>query len=147
MTSQPIASSRPAPSVSGSARHRRLRAAAGIAAVAALLAAGGYLATKTIDPDAASSPRATNTEVHTSAQKLDELRRSIAGQYGSQAAADSVVNPSPQTLRELHHSIAGQYGSQAAADATVHPDVNVRRELRESVAGQYGPAAEKRIET
>ena len=140
MTSQPIASSRPAPSVSGSARHRRLRTAAGIAAVAALLAAAGYLATKTIGPDAASPPRPINTEVHTSAQKLRELRRSIAGQYGSRPARDLVVNPSAQTLRELHQSIAGQYGSQAAPDATVHPNAEVRRELRESIAGQYGPA-------
>ena len=140
MTSQPIASSRPAPSVSGSTRHRRLRTVAGIAAVAALLAAGGYLATTTIGPDAASPPRATNTEVQTSAQKLRELRQGIAGQYGSRPAADPVVNPSAQTLRELHQSIAGQYGSQTAANATAHPNAQVRRELRESVAGQYGPA-------
>ena len=138
MTKLPIASSRPAPSLSGPARHPRLRTAAGIAAVAALLAAGGYLATKTIGPDPASPSRATNTEVHTSAQKLRELSRSIAGQYGSRPAADPVVNPSAQTLRELRLSIAGQYGSQAVADATVHPNAHVRSELRESVAGQYG---------
>jgi hypothetical protein len=140
MTSQPIASSRPAPSVSGSARHRRLRTAAAIAAIAALLAAGGYLAATTIGPDTASPPRGSNTEVHTSAQKLRDLRTSIAGQYGSRPAAHPAVNPSAQTLRELRLSIAGQYGSQAVADATVHPNAQVRRELRESVAGQYGPA-------
>ena len=140
MTRQPIASSRPAPRVSGSAPHRRLRTVAGIAAVAALLAAAGYLATTTIGPDAASPPRATNTEVHTSAQKLRELRQSIAGQYGSRPAADPVVNPSAQMLRDMHQSVAGQYGSQAVANATVHPNAQVRRGLRESIAGQYGPA-------
>ncbi len=136
MTSQPIASSRPAPSASGSARHGRLC----IVAVAALLAAGGYLATQTIGPSAVSPPRTTDAEVHTSAQKLRELRRSVAGLYGGRPAAEAALSPSAQTLRELRQSIAGQYGSQAVADATVHPDTQVRRELRESIAGQYGPA-------
>ena len=140
MTSQPIAPSRPAPSVRGSARHGRTRTAAAIAVIAALIAGGGYLATKTISPGAATPPLATDTEVHTSAQKLRELRQSIAGQYGSRPAASVVVNPSAQTMRDMHQSIAGQYGSQAVANATVHPNAQVRRELRESIAGQYGPA-------
>ena len=107
MTSQPIASSRPAPSP---ARHRRIRAAAAIAAIAALIATGGYLATTTIGPDAAPPTPATGTDVNPSAQTLRELHQSIAGQYGSQSAAGAVVNPNAQVRRELHQSIAGQYG-------------------------------------
>jgi hypothetical protein len=140
MTSQPIAPSRPAPSVRGSARHGRIRTAAAIAAIAALIAGGGYVATKLISPDAATPPAATDTEVHTSAQKLRELRQSIAGQYGTQVAAGAVVNPSAQTLSELRTSITGQYGGHSGAGGTVNPSAEVRRELRDSIAGQYGPA-------
>jgi hypothetical protein len=140
MTSQPIAPSRPAPSVRGPSRHGRIRTAAAIAAIAALIAGGGYVATKLISPDAATPPAATDTEVHTSAQKLRELRQSIAGQYGSEAAAGAVVNPSNQTLSELRTSIAGQYGSDSAAGGIMNPSAQLRRELRDSIAGQYGPA-------
>ena len=122
MTTQPIASSRPAPSVPGSARHRRIRAAAAITAVAALIATGGYLATTTIGPDAAPPTPAAGTDVNPSAQTLRDLHQSIAGQYGSRSAAGAVVNPSAQTLRELRQSIAGQYGNRPAPDATVHPE-------------------------
>ena len=111
MTSQPIASSRPAP---GPARHRRIRTAAAIAAVAALIATGGYLATTTIGPDATPPTPAAGTDVNPSAQTLRELHQSIAGQYGSQPATGTAVNPNAQMLRELRESIAGQYGSQAA---------------------------------
>ena len=125
MTSQTIGSSRPAPSVSGSTRHGRLRAAAGIAAVAALLAAGGYLATETVGPDAASPPRA-NTEVHTGAQKLRELRESITGQYGSRPAASPVLIQRPDAARAEpeHHrpvpqpSRAGRRGAPERPSAT-----------------------------
>jgi hypothetical protein len=105
MTTQPIASSRPAPS-----GHRRIRAAITAVAVAALTATGGYLATTTIGPDAAPPTPATATVVNPSAQTMRELHQSIAGQYGSQSAAATVVNPSAQTMRELHASLAGQYG-------------------------------------
>ena len=134
MTTQPIAASRSAPS-----HHRRIRTAAAITAIAALIATGSYLATTT-GPDAASPTPATGTEVNPSAQTLRDLYQSIAGQYGSQAAAGGVVNPSAQTLRELRTSIAGQYGGHSAASATVNPSAQVRRELRQSIAGQYGPA-------
>ena len=107
MPTQPIASRRPAHSP---VHHRRIRTAAAIAATAALIAGGGYLATTTIAPNAATSPLATDTEVHTSAQKLRELRESIASQYGSRPAAGAVVNPSAQVRRELRNSVAGQYG-------------------------------------
>ena len=140
MTSQPIASSRPAPSVPGPARHRRIRTAAAIAAIAALIATGGYLATTTTGPDATRPTPTTGTEVNPSAQTLRDMLQSIAGQYGSRPAAGALVNPSAQTLRDMQQSIAGQYGSQAVANATVHPNAQVRRELRESIAGQYGPA-------
>ena len=111
MTSQPIASGRPAPSAPGPARHRRIRTAAAIAAVAALIATGGYLATTTTGPHATRPTPTTGTE----------------------------VDPSAQTLRDMHQSVAGQYGSQAVANATVHPNAQLRRELRQSIAGQYGP--------
>jgi hypothetical protein len=110
MTTQPIASSRPAPRVPGAGRHRRMRAAA--ATITALIATGGYLATTTTTPDATRRTPTTGTE----------------------------VNPSAQTLRDMHQSVARQYGSQAVANATMHPNAQVRRELRESIAGQYGPA-------
>ena len=74
MTSQPIASSRPAPS-----HHRRIRTAAAITAIAALIATGSYLATTTTGPDATSPTEATGTEVHPSAQTLRELRQSEIG--------------------------------------------------------------------
>ena len=111
MTSQPIASSRPAPSP---ARHRRIRTAAAIAAIAALIATGSYLATTTIGPDTAPPTPATGTDVNPSAQTLRDMHQSVAGQYGNQSAAGTVVNPSAQTLRELRQSVAGQYGNQAA---------------------------------
>ena len=136
MTTQPIASQPPrAP-----ARHRRIRTAAAIAGVAALIATGGYVATTTIGPDTAPPTPAAGTDVNPSAQVRRELHQSIAGQYSSRPAAGTVVNPSAQMRRELHQSIAGQYGSRPAASAVVNPNARVRRELRESVAGQYGPA-------
>jgi hypothetical protein len=104
MTTQPIASSRP--TASG---HRRTRTTVAIS-VAALIAAGGYLATTTNGPDAAPP-----------------------------AQAGTGVNPNPQVLRELHESIAGQYGSRSTVGG-VNPSAQTRRELRESIAGQYGPA-------
>ena len=140
MTTQPIASSRPAPRVSGAVRHRRIRAVAATATITALVATGGYLATTTTGPDATRPTPTTGTEVNPSAQTVREMLQSIASQYGSRPAAGAVVNPSAQTLRDMHQSIAGQYGSQAVANATVHPNAQVRRELRESIAGQYGPA-------
>ncbi len=139
MTTQPIASSRPAPRVPGTARHRRIRAAA-TATMTALIATGGYLATRTTGPDTTQPTPTTGTEVNPSAQTLRDMYQSIASQYGSRPAAGAVVNPSAQTLRDMHQSVAGQYGSQAVANATVHPNAPLRRELRESIAGQYGPA-------
>ena len=102
MTTQPIASSHPAPSAPGPARHRRIRTAAGIIGVAALLAGGGYLATATNGPDAASPTSAAGTEVNPSAQTLRELHQSVAGQYGNHSAHDAAVNPSVQMRRALH---------------------------------------------
>ena len=136
MTSQPIASGRPAPSAPGPTRHRRIRTTA---AVAALIATGGYLATTTTGPDATRPTPTTGTEVNPSAQPLRDMLQSIASQYGSRPAAGALVNPSAQTLRDMQQSVAGQYGSQAVANATIHPNAQVRRELRQSIAGQYGP--------
>jgi hypothetical protein len=140
MTSQPIASGRPAPSPPGPARHRRIRTAAAITGVAALIATGGYLLATTIGPDAAPPTGATSAVVNPSAHTLRDLHQSIAGQYGNRFAARTVVNPSAQTRRELRESTTGQYGSKASPNATAHPDAQVRRELRQSIAGQYGPA-------
>ena len=94
----------------GPARHRRIRTAAAIAAVASLLATGGYVATTTLGPDDAPSTPVTGTDVNASAQALRELHQSVAGQYGSRPAAGTVVNPSARTRRELDQSLAGQYG-------------------------------------
>jgi hypothetical protein len=142
MTTQLITPSRPAANAPGPARHRRIRTAAAVAGVAALIATGGYIATTTIGPDAIPRTAATGTgtDVNPSAQALREMHQSIAGQYGSQSAAGTVMNPSGQALREMHQSIAGQYGSRSAPNATVNLNAQVRRELRESIAGQYGPA-------
>jgi hypothetical protein len=138
MTSQPIASSRPATSAPGPARHQRIRTTAAITATAALIAAGGYLATTTNGPETA--PTAAGADVNPSAQTMRDLHQSVASQYGSQSAAGTAVNPSAQTMRELRQSIAGQYRNRPASDATVSPNAQVRGELRESIAGQYGPA-------
>jgi hypothetical protein len=100
------------PGAPGPARHRRIRTAAGIIGVTALVAGGGFLATATNGRDAVSPT----------------------------SAAGSEVNPSAQTLRELHQSVAGQYGNRSAQDAAVNPSVQVRRALHDSIAGQYGPA-------
>jgi hypothetical protein len=134
MTSQPIASGRPAPS-----RHRRIRTAAATAAIAALIATGGYLAATTIGPDAAAPTAATGTDVNPTAQTRREMHQSIADQYGSQSTAGITVNPNAQTLRELRQSIAGQYRGRPAA-GVVNPSTRVQHKLRDSVAGQYGPA-------
>jgi hypothetical protein len=139
MTTQPVASRRPSVSARGPARRRRIRAAAAIAAVAALIATGLYVAITTIGPDAATPTVATTTEVNPSAETLRDIVQSVAGPYGSGSAAGTAVNPSAQTLRELHESIAGQYGSQSEPERTVNPNARVRRELRHSTAGQYGP--------
>ena len=140
MTSQPIASGRPAPSAPGPARHRRIRTAAAIAAVAALIATGGYLASTTTRPDATRPTPTICTDANPGAQTLRDMLQNIASQYGSRPAAGALVNPSAETLRDMHQSVAGQYDSQAVANATLHPNAQVRRELRESIAGQYGPA-------
>ena len=66
----------------GPARHRRIRTAAAIAAVAALIATGGYVATTTIGPDDTPSTPVTSTDVNASAQVRRELHQSVAGQYG-----------------------------------------------------------------
>ena len=86
MSTQLITPSRPAPSAPGPG-HRRIRAAAATAAVAALIAIGGYLATTTIGPDATPRTARTGTEVNPSAQALRELHQSVAGQYASRSAA------------------------------------------------------------
>ena len=140
MTSQPIASSRPAPSAPGPARHWRIRTAAAITATAALLATGGYLATTTNSPDSTRPTPATGTDVNPSAQTMRDMHQSVAGQYGNPSAAGAMVNPSAQTMRDLRASVAGQYASRPAAGAVVNPSARVRRELHNSVAGQYGPA-------
>jgi hypothetical protein len=111
MTTQLTASSRPAPGAPGPVRHRRIRTAAAIAGVVALIATGGYLATTTIGPDATPRTAVTATDVSPGAQALRELHQSISGQYGSRSAAGTAVNPSAQALHELRQSVAGQYSS------------------------------------
>jgi hypothetical protein len=102
--------SRAASFATGPARHRRIRTAAAIAAVAALIATGGYVATTTIGPHDTPSTPVTSTDVNASAQVRRELHQSVAGQYGSRPAAGAVVNPNTQVRRERHQSVAGQYG-------------------------------------
>jgi hypothetical protein len=137
MTTQPIASSHPAPSAPDPARHRRIRTAAAITGVAALIATGSYLATTIIGPDTAPPTPAAGTDVNPSAQTLRDLHQSIAGQHGGQAAPGTTVSLNAQVQRELHQSVAGQYRSRSAPDATVNPNTHVRRELRQSIASQY----------
>ena len=107
MTTQPIASSCPAPRVPGAGRHRRMLAAA---TITALIATGGYLATTTTTPDATRRTPTTGTEVNPSAQTLRDMHQSVAGQYDSQAVADATMHPDAQVRRELRESVAGQYG-------------------------------------
>jgi hypothetical protein len=136
---RPIVTSRPASGAPGAGPHRHIRAAAAIAGVGALIAAGGYLATTTIGPDAIPpAPAITVTEVNPSAQTLRDMRQSIPAQYGNRSATGDVVDPSTETLRELQQSITGQYGSRPAGGAVVHPSARIRRELRSSIANQYG---------
>ena len=94
MTARPITTIPPAATAVGH-RHRPLRAAAAITGVAAVIAAGGYLATTTIGPDSIPTAAPTGAAVNPSAQALGELRESVAGQYGSQSAAGAAVNPTP----------------------------------------------------
>ena len=112
MTTQLTTPSPPALSPSGSVRRRTRGGAAAIAAVAALIATGAYVATATIGPDPAPPAPQTSPD----------------------------VAPSAQVMRELHDSVTAQYGSRPVSDAPVNPSARVRRELRDSVAGQYGRA-------
>jgi len=90
MTTQPIASSRPAPSAPGPARHRRIRTAAAITATAALIAIGSYLAATTSPDVVPLTPAAgIDTDVNSSAQTLRDMHQSVAGQYASRPAASA----------------------------------------------------------
>ena len=140
MTARPITTTPPVATALGGTRHRHLRTAAAITGVAALIAAGSYLATTTIGPDSIPTAAPTGAAVNPSAQALSELRESVAGQYAAPSATGAVVNPRPQALRELQRSIAGQYGTRPATGAIVNPRARALRELQRSIAGQYGVA-------
>src|SRR5215217_3203439 len=75
MTDQLTTARPPARNAPSPARHRRIRTAATIAGVAALIATGGYVATTTIHPDAAAPTADTGTDINPSAQTLRELHR------------------------------------------------------------------------
>jgi hypothetical protein len=90
------------PSVPAGTRRRGLRNTAAVAGVAALIAAGGYAATNTFGPDAHEPPVPVRSDP--TDQVLDELRASVAGQYGS------TREHSQQVMRELRQSVAGQFG-------------------------------------
>jgi hypothetical protein len=132
MTSQPVASRHPARST----HRRRIRAAAAIAGVAALLTTGGYVAIITIGSDAATPA----TPVNPSAGTMRDMVESIVGQYGSRSAPRAEASPSAQSLRELRQAIVGQYGSQSERESAVAANARVMRELRHSIEGQYGAA-------
>jgi hypothetical protein len=100
----------PAAGLSRPVRHRSLRSTTAIAAAAALIATGAYVATTTTGSHPAPPAPEISRDVAPSAQVIRELRDSVAGQYGSRPAAGAPVNPSAQTRRDLHQSIAGQYG-------------------------------------
>jgi hypothetical protein len=140
MTARPITTIPPAATAVGHTAHRPLRTAAAITGVAALIAAGSYLATTTIGPDSIPTAAPTGAAVNPSAQALRELRESVAGQYGSQSVTGAAVNPSAHALSELRASVAGQYGSQSATGAVVNPGAQVLREMHQSIARQYGAA-------
>ena len=140
MTARPITTVPPAAAAVGHTAHRPLRTAAAITGVAALVAAGSYLATTTIGPDSIPTAAPTGAAVNPSAQALSELRESVAGQYGSQSVTGAAVNPSAHALSELRASVAGQYGSRSATGAVVNPGAQVLREMHQSIARQYGAA-------
>jgi len=140
MTARPITTIPPAATAVGHTAHRPLRTAAAITGVAALVAAGSYLAITTIGPDSIPTAAPTGAAVNPSAQALSELRESVAGQYGSQSVTGAAVNPSAHALSELRASVAGQYGSRSATGAVVNPGAQVLREMHQSIARQYGAA-------
>jgi hypothetical protein len=88
--------------------HRRIRTATAIAGITVLIAAGGYVATTTIGPDAHQPQPAPRTDVTPPAdQALRELRDSIARQYRSQPA------PAPdndQAMRDYRDTVIKLYG-------------------------------------
>jgi hypothetical protein len=140
MTARPITTIPPVATAVGHTARRPLRAAAAITGVAALIAAGSYLATTTIGPDSIPTAAPTGAAVNPSAQALSELRESVAGQYASQSTAGAIVNPSAHALSALRASVAGQYASQSTAGAVVNPSAHVLREMHQSIARQYGAA-------
>jgi hypothetical protein len=117
MTIEPITPSAPVRTTPGPARHRTVRAAA-VVGVAALIAAGGYAATKTFGPDAyePQPAPAASSNITPSDQVMGELRESVANQYGTSpsrpaAATSDNVTPSDAVMRELRETVANQYGS------------------------------------
>ena len=83
MIARNITTASPVATALGHARHRHLRVAVATAGVAALIAAGGYVATTTIGPDSVPTAAPSVAQVNPSAQALRELHRSVAGQYGA----------------------------------------------------------------
>jgi hypothetical protein len=111
MTAPPIT-----PGASRSATHRHTHHAVVAAAVAVLIAAGGYTAAGTFTQDQRSpESRAASSDYVTPGDTvMSELRKSVIGQYGPRQhapAAAPYVRPSENVMRDLHESMAGQYGS------------------------------------
>lgn len=90
-------------------RSRRVRNSAAVAAVAALIAGGGYVATTTVGADA----------------------------YPAAATSDEIA-PTPQVMRELDRTIRALYGPQSRSQIAPPCD-GVHRELDQAVRDLYGP--------
>ena len=117
-TPTPIA---PGPSIPGPARHRPARNAAAVAAVAALIAAGGYGAVTILGTDAAPprsvpAERSSPPNVATANDRAIEANRdTIAKLYGPQSATGVRAPTAPtardRAINENRDSVAKLYGN------------------------------------
>ena len=113
-----MAAQRTTPSILAPQR-RRIRTVAAVAGVAVLIAAGGYAATTTFGPGAYQprpAPASDDTAAATD-QVLRELRKSVAGQYGSQPAAPTSV-PRDHAMRDYRTTVIKLYGPQPTRSDT-----------------------------
>ena len=140
MTIQPIAASRPAPRAPGAARHRRVRAAAATAAITALIAGGGYLATTRTGPDATRPTPTTGTEINPSAQTLRDMHES------GKSAADDIPDLE-ETAEQFVASLAQNTALSRADAEEVAGRVEAQFNAFKDKAGQTLSGAAQTIQT
>ena len=92
-------------------RRRLARYGAAAACAAALIASGGYGATQTFGPDA-YEPSTRFTTAPPTERVVEELRASLAGQYGTAQRAVPAGEPSARQLRQIADGLALQYGGR-----------------------------------